>query len=538
MPSTAASAPRAATRPFRSFGWSLAGAVGLSLSFPPTGLYPLAWVSLVPLLVRWSEHKTWQECAREVYALVLALTACTGFWLLFDRDAGRAVAGGAGLLLVPLPLVAAFTLSGIVRRRFGLVVGLAALVLTTLALEYGLLAGSVDAPWLLLGHTQAEALPFIQTADLGGVLLISFWVLMLNVAAFAAAPRLVGKGAWTRSVGESGVAVAFFAVLVALPAVYGGVQTTWAEAPAGYTRLGIIQPGVPSRLWDDDPGAGRVDLLAHLSDRLLGRWTAADSAQATGTLRLVSDVLDLRARRADAETLGLLIWPQGALPYMGSPEREAETLGRLGQWCAQRNVALITGATTRVADGDATSALRIGADGHALRYDQMRRVPVADAPVTLGHTRTLFPIGGARVATLLGFESLFGDHARRFAADGADLFVVLAQSDRWGRSSGLYQHLQATRLRAIETRRAIVVASVGGVSAVVQPSGQIDEATAWMEQGLVPLDVPTFRAETVYTRHGDWVGRLALAGALMLYLAAGAVFWVRPEAPKRPTWRA
>ena len=561
--STPTATPRATplpALPFRAFGWSLAGVIGISLSAPPTGFYPLAWIGLVPLLVRWSEHRSAAVCAREVYALVLTLAASTGFWLLFDSSVSRAALGGLGMLLLPLPLVAAVTLAGVVRRRFGLVVGLAALVLTILATEYALLLAPRSVPWLLLGHTQVEALPFIQTADLGGVLLLSFWVLMLNVTAFAALPFAAGKGQWGSWLGDSGIAVALFAVLIAGPAVYGAARTAWSETPVGYARVGLVQPGVAPDEWTAS-GPARVDVLAELSDRLLGRWTAADSAKATRDGTPLSNLVADGRRRtprslsaapqrggagAGTETgagaVGLLIWPQGSLPNMGTSEREAETLDRLGRWCAERNVALITGATTiapgddrdsREDDAEVTSAFLLGPTAAVTRYDQMRHVPVADAPSVPGLRRTLLPVGGVHVGALLGFESLFGDHARRFAQEGADLFVVLPQSDRWGRSGGIEQHLQATRLRAIETRRAVIVASVGGVSALVHPSGQIDAATGWMEQGLIPLDVPTYRSETVYTRHGDWVGQWAAGGALMLYLIAGVVFYLRPDAPKR-----
>ncbi len=553
MPPRPAPGRPAPGRPFRSFGWSLAGVLCLSLSFPPVGFYPLAWIGLVPMLVRWNEHKTAEACAREVYALMLTMTACSGFWVLFHADTMTALAGGFGLLILPLPFVGAVTLAGVVRRRFGLVVGLAALVLTVLSAEYLLLIAPVDVPWLLLGHTQVEGLPFIQTADLGGVLLLSFWVLLLNVTGFAVVPAAMSaKGlaeSWQVRLGESGIAVAFFAVLVALPAAYGAARSAWSETPAGYTRIGIVQPGIPIETWDANE-ARRVDVLASLSDRLLGRWSAADSAQAPMNLepllqRVAADSPGrIRPGRADRETVGMLIWPQGALPYMGSDERERQVLARLGQWCALRNVALITGATTRIAGDErleTTSALLVRPDAPTLRHDQMHRIPVADAPAVLGDRRTLFPVGGARVAPLLGFESLFGDHARRFAADGADLFVVLAQSDRWGPSGGLAQHLHMTRLRAIESRRVVVVTSVGGVSALVQPSGEIEQTSGWMEQGLVPLDVPMYRSATFYSRYGDWVGRWALVGTFLLLVSTSLVAYLRPRLavtkPVRPAVR-
>ncbi len=535
-PSAAAALP---VRPFRSFGWSLAGIVGVSLSMPPVGFYPLAWVGLVPFLVRWSGHRTAAECARETYALMLTLAACSGFWLLFHQDALLGMLGGVGILIAPLPVVAAATLAGVVRRRVGLVSGLAALVLTIIALEFALVSMPVGVPWLLFGHTQVEALPFIQTADTVGVLGLSLWVLLLNVAAFTALPLMPPAGtplaAWVPRAGDSGVAVALFAVLLALPAAYGASRSGAAEAPAGYVRVGVVQPGVPPAAWDRS-GSSRVDLMAELSDRLLERWHTADSAQSA------DNPLFSRASTARDASIGLLVWPQGTLPWMGSEAREAATLARLEQWCALRDVALVTGLTTQTPDdATATSALLVTPGGTTVRYDQMRRVPVADAPAVLGTHRTLMPVGGARVATLLGFESLFGDHARRFAEQGADLFVVLAQSDRWGHSPGLEQHLHATRLRAIETRRPVVVASAGGVSAIIAPSGQIEPAAAWMQQGLVPLDVPMVRTETYYARHGDWVGRWALAGALLLYGALGVIVFLLPRygiVPPKPPRRA
>ncbi len=545
-PATAGRPPL--TRPLRSFGWAFAGVLGLSLSLPPVGFYPLAWIGLVPLLVRWSEHASWRVCARETYALMLALSVSSGFWVLLNGDAGVALTGGLGLLLLPLPFVAAATLSGIVRRRFGLIIGLSAFVLGVLTTEYALVSLPTGVPWLLLGHTQVEGVAFAQMADVGGVLLLSLWVLLLNVAAFSTLPLIKAEAkrgagaidtlrrdvAWATSIGDSGIAVALVAVLIALPAAYGAAASG-QETPVGYARVGIVQPGLAPQRWTAE-AAGRVDLLANLSDRLLSHWTPADSS-VTPELTRVSQP------GRGATPVGLLIWPQGSLPWMGSDARETATLSRLSEWCRLRGVALITGSTTLapLADGATadedrpirTAALRVAPNGEIERYDQMRRMPVADAPAQAGTERHLLPVGGARVAALLGFESLFGDHARRFALDGADMFVVLARSDRWGESSGPYQHLHATRLRAIETRRSVVVVSAGGLSAVVSPSGRIEQTSGWLEQNLVPTDVPLYRSSTFYMRHGDWVGRWALGGALLLSLAAAFSEFLLPRMRSR-----
>jgi apolipoprotein N-acyltransferase len=159
----------------------------------------------------------------------------------------------------------------------------------------------------------------------------------------------------------------------------------------------------------------------------------------------------------------------------------------------------------------------------------MRSVPFADAKSAAGSDRVLFEADGAQIATTVGFESIFGDHVRQFTADGADLIVVLSRNDLWGRSAGLYQHLQFTRMRAIESRRTVVLSTVSGISALIHPSGEIEEIAGWMDQDVEPIQVPTYRAETFYVRHGDWLGHWALGLGLLYNLGALALTVFAPE---------
>ena len=529
-----AARPRPPSLPFSSFGWSFTGALLLALSLPPLGAYPLAWVGLVPLIARWSLRQPSVDYARELYALLLTTSCCVGFWLLFNPDAGTAALGGLSLFLVPIPLTVAFVIANLVKDRAGLHAGLVALTLNVLAAEFVTLTTNLSVPWLLLGHTQVEAVEFIQMADLGGVLLLSLWVILLNLAAFLALPRAGRPG---ERYGERGVSIAVFTALLALPIAYGSIRTAQSDVPAGFTRVGIIQPGIPPGEWDHQGAAAKVDYLASLSDDMLERWAPRSA-----------DTLAPPSRTHSRGELGLLIWPQSSLPYMGTDDGERQLYGRLQRWTSQRNVALLAGATTGTEAADRTqgvpnpdelanSALLIRPDTRILRYDQMRRVPFADVEAATGSSRTLLSTGKADIATAVGFESMFGDHMRRFTLEGANLIVVLSRNDLWGRSAGLYQHLQFTRLRAIESRRAVVLSTVSGVSAMILPGGGIEEIAGWMDQEVSAIEVPTFRGETFYVRHGDWVGRWALGLALAFNLGLIGMSVFLPEVlPKKPVF--
>ena len=523
--------------PFSTFGWSLTGALLIALSLPPLGVYPLAWVGLVPLLARWASRRPTFDYVRELYALLLTTSCCVGFWLLFNPDPGTAALGGVSLFVVPLPLVAAFGLAGVVKERVGVLPGLLALTLNIVAVEYLMISSDASIPWLLLGHTQADAVEFIQMADVGGVLLLSLWVLLLNVTAFLTLPRTNRPG---ERYGERGASMAVFTALVALPVAYGSVRTAQADVPAGYTSVGIVQPGVPAAQWDRQSAVVKVDHLASLSDDLLATDFPADS-----TAEGVADSIRTSAASAaegpsEGPRVGLLIWPQTSLPFMGTNRGEAQLYDRLQRWPAARGVALLAGAQTAPEGlertqraprpGDlANSAVLIRPGKPMVRYDQMRSVPFADRKSAAGAERVLFDAGGAELAATVGFESMFGDHLRRFTRDGADLIVVLSRNDLWGRSSGLYQHLQFTRLRAIESRRAVVLSTVSGISALIHPSGEIETIAGWMDQDVEPIEVPTYRSMTFYVRHGDWVGQWALVLGLLYNVGVLALSVFAPE---------
>ena len=102
-------------------------------------------------------------------------------------------------------------------------------------------------------------------------------------------------------------------------------------------------------------------------------------------------------------------------------------------------------------------------------------------------------------------------------------------------SAGLYQHLQFTRLRAIESRRAVLLSTVSGISALIHPSGTVEEIAGWMAQDVSRVPVPTYRGQTFYVRHGDWVGRFALGLALLLNVGGIALSFFAPElVPRKP----
>lgn len=516
--------------------WAMSSGILLGLSMPPYGLYPLAWFALVPLLIRWSFLKDPMMLFRETFVAFLLMTIVAGFWMLLHSSITVGLLSGAGLLLLPLPHTVAFTLAFLIRKRFGLVMGILALVVNVLAVEYLMAHGSFGFPWLLLGHTQADALLFNQHADIGGVGILTVGVLLSNILAMTFVRVAYRPGpipGWRSLIALSTVSV--FAGI----AVYGDSKIIALNEPVRSIHIGIVQPATKASLWADATDGTRVDNLATLSDQLINQ----------------RDGIIMPASQTDGGRIDLLVWPEASLPVFNESDRQNRLYNRLSAWSNNRNLSLIAGAFTNHGGNTAfyNTAMLFEGTEQPQQYAKSHMVPLAEvipflqrspildamtlpptdeAHLEIGNQSNLLHGRDFTAGATIGSESLNGDFVRTYVANGADVLVNLAQKGWWSYSPNAVQHLGLTRLRAIETRRTVVVSTVNGTSGIVYPDGQIERIAGWMQEEVAQRQIPLRTEQTVYVEYGDWPGRFSLipASGLLLLLGITSVFYRRPNA--------
>jgi apolipoprotein N-acyltransferase len=120
---------------------------------------------------------------------------------------------------------------------------------------------------------------------------------------------------------------------------------------------------------------------------------------------------------------------------------------------------------------------------------------------------------------------VFGRASREADPDSVSYFVVLAQDGWWGNTAGYEQHFAITRLRAIETGRAVVQVTVTGTTGTILPNGTSVDETEWMDRTVRAYEVPVYRGTTPYTRFGDLP---VLLFGLLLFLS-GCGFHLRVQ---------
>lgn len=503
----------------------LAGALPV-FAFPAPSLWWFAYVALVPWVLLIRSAPTGRRAAYDGWLGGTGFMLGVHHWLLPNLHVFMFVmAALLGVLWAPW---------GVLVRRFlaGAPSGgriAAALVVVPsgwLAVELVRSWQGLGGPWGLLGSSQWQVGPALRLASVGGVWLLSFLVVVVNVAV---------------------------AVLVAVrgsraPAVAGLLATAavgsaaWAgaprPAPAGQVRVAVVQPGwadaagSPGRRFDREEALTRrlvgqdVDLIvwgeSSVGFDLAERPDLADRIAALSRATGADVLVNVDARRSDRPGIyksSQLVGPQGPT----GDRYDKMRLVPFGEYVPARSVL-----------GWATSV------GEAAGEDRRRGTRQVVMDVAGG------PGGALRFGPMVCFESAFPDMSRHLARHGAQLLIAQSATSTFQRSWAPAQHASLAALRAAETGRPMVHATLTGVSAVYGPSGErVGPRLGTDASTSAVYEVPLAGGVTPYVRFGDWPVHAALL-VLAVTGAAGAVRAVRlrrtgrgaPPAPPARTVRA
>ena len=232
----------------------------------------------------------------------------------------------------------------------------------------------------------------------------------------------------------------------------------------------------------------------------------------------------------------LIVFPESAL--YADPEADAILGDRVRELGAAHDAAVLVNAAVDQADDD--RALNVNylyaPDGALARVvceaqpRAVRRVPpragcstgctstsrstATTNPVTLGSS-SRSPATGS--GTMICFESAFASVSRAYARDGAELLVLTTNNRSYRRSGNSEQHVALSQMRAAETGRPVLHASISGVSAIIDAGGRVDDRTELFRNAVLTASVTTTTGRTIYVRFGEWV---VLACGLALILTA------------------
>jgi apolipoprotein N-acyltransferase len=135
-----------------------------------------------------------------------------------------------------------------------------------------------------------------------------------------------------------------------------------------------------------------------------------------------------------------------------------------------------------------------------------------------GDRRVMFRAGGRPFGSVICFESAFAPIVRGYVRDGAELLVVSTNNRSYRRSGLAAQHVALSQMRAAETARPVLHASISGISGVVDPGGDVHDTSQLFVNKVTTGTVRTTTGETLYVRFGEWV--VLVCGIAMIVAAA------------------
>lgn len=117
--------------------------------------------------------------------------------------------------------------------------------------------------------------------------------------------------------------------------------------------------------------------------------------------------------------------------------------------------------------------------------------------------------GGYKIAPAICYESIYGDFMRRYIKNGANIICIITNDGWWKKTPGHKQHLSYARLRAIENRTWVARSANTGISAFIDPNGNVIDPMPYNTQGAIKLNVPAPEpSKTFYVKYGDVISLL------------------------------
>ncbi len=477
---------------------SVGGGALLGVAFPPADLGPVALVAIVPLL--WAWHDATPRRAA-LYGLLYGI-AFFGVLLEWSRYFGAVaiiplVVGEAAFIAIMGAVVA------LLARR-----GMRSPWLT--AAIWVVLEGARARvpfggfPWGEVGVALHDLSPARALASFGGVPLVTLLVVAANGYVLDAATAL--RGGTRRDVrGPLMIAAAGMVGIVALSGI--AVVTRFDPRETGSIRYALLQANDQDRNLTSD--------------------------------EIRNDYLMQRHLELAAELEGpydLIVFPESSLerdPTQFDYVREA----LLGVAQAHGAVVLANARTNTPEGGIANSNLAYRPNGELEGiYSKQQLVPFGEyipwrdtlsfisaldqIPYDYepGTKRVLFRTAGHDFATVICFESAFAPLVRDFVRDGAELIVVTTNNRSYRRSGLAAQHLALSQMRAAETARPVLHASISGITGVIDPQGDVYETSELFVNKITAGAVQATTGETPFVRLGEWV-----LGVSMLAVLAAAI---------------
>ena len=481
----------------------------LWLAFLEYPLFPLAWVALVPFLRFLLQRHSWKRVIVGHFLMAGLYFGGVLYWIPYVLNVhGRLGWPVAAAVFALMVLILAFFLLpfSVLVRWVGARSAPAALLcapgfwlLTELGRNYYAVNGF---PWALVGYSQYSYYWLIQIADLGGVYLVSFLVLIGNCSVAA----VLRFKTWRP--------LLFSSALLLSVNLYGFYRTHfWQPAGGPSLRVALVQGNVAL--------SGSREYYA---DRYF-------------------EILPAHYRKAVEEGAQWVIFPEARNPFFFQHDFYFTTFW---ERLVETNGAYLLFNSAMVEEEESiryfNSAVLLDPEGRqAYRYDKVHLVPFGEytplkdwlwfaqplvkevSSFSAGNRLEVGTVFEIPFGTLICYESIFPELTRKLVQDGATILVNITNDSWFGKTAAPRQHLTMSAFRAIESRRPLLRCANSGYSAVIDPLGRLQQELGLFQEGVLLAEVAGNSNRPIYSYTGEWLNLaiIIVSFSLALFIRKG-----------------
>ena len=480
-----------------------------TLALPPVGAWPVLWLALPPLVwITRSGKGAGKGGFLAGYLFAFGYFTAGWYWisnalLVFSDDFWWMVPFAA--IGLPAAMAVYYGVAGALAARLsgGVVSRTLAFVLVFALADLARGHLMTGFPWNLFGYAWADDAWLSQSAALIGTYGIGVAVLVSAfLPALLAAPALQSRR----------MVVLCLLTAAAIPvsvAAWGAYRLANAP-PAAEDRIGLrlVQGGIPQReKWARRYAERNFRLHVDLSTQDRPEWVDVVVWPETAAAFFIEDHQPALDQVSE-------VVPDGGYLITGAPRRRGEPAFTL-----HNGAVVIDQHGTVVASYDKAHLVPFGEYVPLKGLLPVEKVAAGATDYTPGPgPRTIDVPRMPPVSLLICYETIFPGAVVSRTQDRPEWLLNLTNDAWYGETAGPYQHLQHTRMRAIEEGLAMIRAANTGISAGFDPFGRELGRLGLNESGYLDLRLPSALEPTPYARYRDWPLGIALALLAFLFV--------------------
>ena len=456
----------------------------------------LVWVALIPLLIA-IEKDNFKKIFQKTFLFASVFTFITLSWILtvLYKNAGYPLWTSFLCLVFIVFVIGLYIGIGFVGAKYisnktgvpSYITIPIAWVIAEYITNFWPLGGF---PWTNLGYSQQYNLYLIQSADIFGILGISFLIILVNALLY----EVIGsfKNANYRHVYIHVTAVV---IIILCNITYGAIRIALIERNHADTKSSLKVVAIPGNISQDQKWDPRF------SQSIINRYR--DETYKTASLEP-----------------DLIIWPETALSYYLN--RHSDVIP--SSIVPRLSIPILFGSMM-IDPKDKTkqwnSAILSDQGREVSRYDKNHLVPLAEyipfefpfikqafaANIETQHGKELIPfqIKEHLFGVQICFEDVFPALTRKWLQKGVSFIINLSNMGWYANSSGVFQHRAYSIFRAIENRIFFIKVTNQGTSLVVNPAGiPIQELEQTKDKTWIDVSFSPKKYFSLYRLWGDF----------------------------------